>query len=88
MFRRDRGSRGGGVFILVRNLYTLQIGYRNGKQTVKYQLVGSVPLRIAAYYKPSESDTKSFEEFKRSIAMVSTVKGHTWVLGDFNFLKF
>ena len=55
---------------------------------IKLQLAGSVPLPIAAYYKPSESDSKSFEEFKRSIAMVSTVKGHAWVLGDSNFPKF
>ena len=36
----------------------------------------------------SESGEKSFEEFKRSVAMVSTVKGHTWILGDFNFPEF
>ena len=92
MFRRDRGSRGGGVFILERNLYIANRVQEWETDCeilwIKLQLAGSVPLRIAAYYKPSESDTKSFEEFKRSIAMVSTVKGHTWVLGDFNFPKF
>ena len=92
MFRRDRGSRGGGVFILVRNLYIANRVQEWETDCeilwIKLQLAGSVPLHIAAYYKPSESDTKSFEEFKRSIAMVSTVKAHTWVLGDFNFPKF
>ena len=92
MFRRDRGSRGGGVFILVRNLYIANRVQEWETDCeilwIKLQLAGSVPLHIAAYYKPSESDTKSSEEFKRSIAMVSTVKGHTWVLGDFNFPKF
>ena len=74
MFRRDRGSRGGGVFILVRNLY---IGNRVQELEIyceilwlKLQLAGSVPLHIETYYKPSESETKSFKEFKRSIAMV------------------
>ena len=33
---------------------------------VKLQLTGSVPLHIAAYYKPSESDTHSSEEFRNS----------------------
>ena len=92
MFRRDRGSMGGGVLILVRNLYIANRVQEWETDCeilwIKLQLAGSVPLHIAAYYKPSESDTKSFEEFKRSIAMVSTVKGHTWVLGDFNFPKF
>ena len=36
----------------------------------------------------NESDTQSSEEFIRSFAMVTTVKGHTWILGDFNFPKF
>ena len=51
------------------------------------KLSASVPLHIDAYYKSSESDTKNFEEFKRSVAMLSTVKAPTWVLGDFNFTK-
>ena len=53
MNRQDRGSRGGGVFILVRDLY---IAIRvNDLETnceilwIKLQLAGSVPLYIAAY---------------------------------------
>ena len=55
MFRRDRGSRGGGVFILVRNLYIanrLQEWETDCEILwIKLQLEGSVPLHIAAYYK-------------------------------------
>ena len=52
---------------------------------IKLQLAGSVPLHIAAYYKPNESDPQSCEEFKRSVKKVSTVEGHTRILGDFNY---
>ena len=54
---------------------------------IKLQLAGSVPLHIAAYYKPNEFDPQSFAEFKKSVEKVSTVKGHTWILGDFNYPK-
>ena len=60
MFRRDRGSRGGGVFILVRDLYIanrVQEWETNCEILwIKLQLAGSVPLDIAAYYKPNEFD--------------------------------
>ena len=63
MFRRDRVSRVGGVFILVRNLYIANRVQEWETDCeilwVKLQLAGSVPLHIAAYYKPSESDTVS-----------------------------
>ena len=92
MFKWDRGSRGGGVFILVRDLYIANRVQEWETDCeilwIKLQLAGSVQLHIAAYYKPNESDAQSFEEFKRSGAMVSTVKGHTWILGDFNYTKF
>ena len=92
MCRRDIGSRRWGVFILVRDLYIANRVQEWETDCeilwIKLQLAGSVPLHTAAYYKPNESDTQRFEEFKRSIAMVSTVKGHTWILGDFNYPKF
>ncbi|MCG8048091.1 MAG: hypothetical protein JAY66_20795 [Candidatus Thiodiazotropha taylori] len=92
MFRRDRGSRGGGVFILVRDQFIATRVHEWETKCeivwIKLQLAGSVPLHIAAYYKPNESDPLSFEEFKKSVAMVNSHKGHIWILGDFNYPKF
>ena len=66
IFRRDRGSRGGGVFILVKNLYIASRVQEWETDCeilwVKLQLAGSVPLHIAAYYKPNESDALNNSE--------------------------
>ena len=65
MFRQDRGSRGGGVFILVRDTRMYIANRLQEWETnceilwIKLQLAGSVPLHIAAYYKPNESDPQS-----------------------------
>ena len=91
MFRRDRGSRGGGVFILVRDLYIANRvqGWETNCEIlwIKLQLVGSVPLHIAAYYKPNELEPQNFAELKKSVEKVSTVKGYTWIFEDFNYPK-
>ena len=55
---------------------------------VKLQLIGSVPLYITAFYKPTETDSHSFEEFKKSVELVCPINGHVWILGDFNYPKF
>ena len=53
MYRRDRGSRGGGVFILVRNLYIANRVQEWETDCeilwIKLQLAGSVPLHIAFF---------------------------------------
>ena len=54
----------------------------------KLHLVRSVPLHTAAYYKPNELDVDSSEQFRKYIEKVCPVKGHVWVLGDFNYPKF
>lgn len=55
---------------------------------IKLQLAGSVRLHIAAYYKPIESDLQSVEKFKKSVVVANSLKGHVWILGDFNYPKF
>ena len=50
-------------------------------------MVGAKPLLIAAYYRPSEHDQVSAEEFEKSLALIDTSKSHVWVLGDFNYPK-
>ena len=44
-------------------------------------------ILIAAYYRPSEHDQVSAEEFEKSLALIDTSKSHVWVLGDFNYPK-
>ena len=87
MFNRDIRSRGGGVFILAKDLYIASRVQECESDCeilwVKLQLTGS--LHIAAYDKPSESGTYSSEE---SVELVRQVKGQVWILGDFSYPKF
>ncbi|MCG8032702.1 MAG: reverse transcriptase domain-containing protein [Candidatus Thiodiazotropha taylori] len=91
--RRDRstGAKGGGVFILVsdRLVVSAQPQLSTGCEIVwaKVQVVGTKPLLIAAYYRPSEHDQVSAEELKKSLALVDPSKSHIWIMGDFNFPK-
>ena len=43
---------------------------------------------IAAFYRPHESDSASLDQLQISMERVSQVKGHVWLLGDFNLPKF
>ena len=92
MFRQDRGSRGGGVFILVRDLY-IAIRVQDLETNceilwIKLQLAGSVPLLIAAYYKPDESDPQSFYSLKsqsRECQLLRDIHGYWETLITQNF---
>ena len=89
-FREDRiSSVGGGVFILVKNsiIASEQKQFKTdcGVLWVKIEMVGSKPLFIAAYYRPSESDEHSALEFKKSLDLVNREKGNIWILRDLNY---
>ena len=90
-FRRDRCSetKGGGVFILVRNTFvaTEQKELQTDCEIlwVKLELEGYKSLYIASYYRNQEGDSHSFEELRKSLEHVSQLKGDVWVLGDLNF---
>ena len=90
-FRRDRCSetKGGGVFILVRNTFvaTEQKELQTDCEIlwVKLELEGCKSLYIASYYRPHEGDLHSFEELQKSLEHVSQLNGDVWVLGDLNF---
>ena len=51
---------------------------------VKIDLVGSKAVYICAYYRPHESDTQSFEQFKSSLDRAVNLQ-NIWILGDLNF---
>ena len=91
MFRRDRSSRGGGVLILVSKIY---IAHRVDQFETeckilwfKIEIKGCEPLHIAAFYRPHESDSASLDQLQISMERVSQVKGHVWLLGEFNLPK-
>ena len=93
-FRRDRasGTKGGGVFILVED--TLVASWQKTLEThceviwVTIEAAQSKPVYLTAYYRPHENDFHSFEEFCRSVDMVSKKNGHIWILRDLSYPKF
>ena len=49
---------------------------------------GSKPLHIAAFYLSNESNSASLDQLRIFMERVSQVKGHVWLLADFNLPKF
>ena len=67
--RKSKASRGGGVFILVRNnfLRSEQPQFRTKCEIiwVKLEITGNRPLLIGAYYRPRENDLEGLQELKK-----------------------
>ena len=76
--------QGGGVFILVKD--TLVASRQKTLETdceviwVETEAAQSKPVYLAAYYRPYENDFHIFEEFCKSVDMVSKTNGHIWIL--------
>ena len=91
VFRADRASRGGGVFILVRRglLCTEQPQFRTECEIlwVKLEITGSRPLYIGGFYRPEEDDLEGLQELQKSISKVMEHSDNVWVLSDFNLPK-
>ena len=94
LFRADRKSiatHSGGVFTLVRNglLCTEQPQFQTDCDLlwVKFEITGSRPLFIGAYYRAREDDLMGLQELKKSVSMVMDHSDNIWVLGDFNLPK-
>ena len=81
-FRHDRASstKGGGVFILVKGTLIASRQKTLEKDCeviwVKTEAAPSKPVYLATYYRPHENDFHSFEEFCKSVDMVSKKNGH------------
>lgn len=92
-YRHDRntGKSGGGVFILVKN--SILVSEMKRLQTnceliwLKLELFGTQPLYLGSYYRPHEQDENSILELRKSLDMVTKLKGKVWLTGDFNFPK-
>ena len=52
---------------------------------VKIEAAQSKSVYLAAYYRTYENDFHSFEEFCKSVDMVSKKNGHIWILFDLNY---
>ena len=52
---------------------------------VKIEMATTKPLYVAAYYKPLDGDAKSAAELRKSLELANSLKGNTWLLGDFNY---
>jgi hypothetical protein len=53
----------------------------------KVDIIGVKSIYIGAYYKPQENDIESINELSRSLQRIP-INSHTWLLGDFNLLKY
>ena len=89
---READTSGGAVFILVTDTFlaTEQKQLKTNCEIiwVKIDMIMSKPLYVAAYYRPKKGDVESTAELRRSLYLVSTLKGNTWVLGDFDCFSF
>ena len=88
VYRKDRESRGGGVFILVRD--TLQSTREEELETeceilwCKINIKNRKTLHIGAYYRPHESDEESTKQLDTSIKRINSTNGLVILGGDFN----
>ena len=89
--RKSKASRGGGVFVLVRNglICSEQPQFKTKCELlwVKLELTGHRPLFIGAYYKPREDDIEGLQELQNSVSQVRSHSDNVWILGDFNLPK-
>ena len=49
------------------------------------EIAGCKPLYICGYYKPSEGDSISLEQFEESLRRLRIVNSHVLIVGDMNF---
>ena len=95
VYRRDRiDKRGGGVIILVNSKFIFVLRSESNTNCenlgVQLNLAGAKSVLIGAYYKPHEYDPKSiasFEEQKKSLALVNQTNSTFWSLGTLIYPK-
>ena len=88
VIRRDRGSRGGGIFILTLN--SLIVTREESLETeceitwAKIQLKHKKYLYVGAYYRPSEIDEISLDHLETSINKLRNTNSYIVLGGDLN----
>ena len=94
-YRRDRpGGRGGGVFLLVSQLYQshqpeeLMVDASSDCEAVwvKIKVQGSSDLYVGSFYRPPDKNNPEYlQELQSIMSRIPTDKGaHLWLGGDFN----
>jgi len=88
VFRKDRSSKGGGVFIAVSDklIASLQTQLDTDCEIiwVKIEISGSKSSYIGAYYRPNENDLKSLENLNLSLENLKKTNSNIYLAGDFN----
>ena len=88
VFRRDRGSRGGGVFILIENSIhaTCEENLNTNCEILwcKIHLQRQKQLYIGAYYRPQELDEDSLLQLELSVNRLQDTNSIIILGGDFN----
>ena len=88
VIRRDRGSRGGGVFILTEN--SLNATHEEDLETeceitwCKIHLQRQKQIYVGAYYRPNETDADSLQYLENSINKLRDTNSIILLGGDFN----
>ena len=93
IYRKDRDSNGGGVFLAVKDtLICADIPDLNSNCEVVWaslQFSNSKPLYIASYYGPQVNKTKAIEELANSLSSIFSKQKsklpHVIIGGDYNF---
>ena len=90
VYRRDRDTSGGGVFIAVTDeiLSTRQQHLETSCEMAwaKISIVGCKDLYVCSYYRPKADDRDSLDLLFSSLDRICNSKNcHIWLAGDFNF---
>ena len=87
--RVDRKRGGGGVIIAAKDDYicseVTELHTQSEIAWMKMEIAGCKPLYICGYYKPSEWDSDSLEQFKDSLRKLGLVNSFILIAGDINF---
>ena len=88
VYRKDRGSRGGGVFILVKN--SIKSSRENDLETnceiiwCKIDLRNNKNMYVGAFYRPNEGDEDSLNQLTASLNYLHSTSSLIILGGDFN----
>ena len=87
--RVDRKMGGGGVIRAAKeDCICSEVAELHTKCCIAWmrlEIAGCKPLYICGYYKPSEGDSISLEQFEESLRRLGIVNSHVLIAGDMNF---
>ena len=90
IYRKDRntGSKGGGVFIAVKDQYmsSQMVDWDTKCEIlwVKLEITSCKSLYFASYYRPNANDQESLDQLAESLSKLPKNNAHVWLAGDMN----